>query len=181
MKKFIVLATAFTASLLAAPTLASDNNHAAHVKLVETLERVGVTVVVDNPIHCPPGREGGGSYSPFSALLAVCQDNGVSDGEMVDWTPNDYDTLRHEAHHVIQDCVEGTIADGRMDMLFNSNDWDEFTKDLDNYVSRVYLEQIKRGMNDKTAMEEVEAYVVAEFVTASSISNKVNDFCLKYC
>lgn len=179
MKNFIVLASAFTASLLATPTFASDTNHAAHVKLLETLEGIGVTVVVNNPIHCPPGREGGGSYSPFSALLAVCQDNGVSDGEMVDWTPNDYDTLRHEAHHVIQDCVEGTIADGRMDMMFNSNDWDEFTKGLDDYVSRVYREQINRGMNDKTAMEEVEAYVVAEYVPAASISNKLIEFCLK--
>ena len=178
MKKFIALVSAVAASIIASPSLASDNNHADHVLLMERLERVGVTVVVNNPIHCPPGREGGGSYSPFSALLAVCQDNGVSDGVMVKWTPNDYDTLRHEAHHVIQDCINGSIADGRMDMLFNSNDWEEFTKDLDEFVSRVYLNQIKRGMTDKVAMEEVEAYVVAEFIPAANISKKVRQFCM---
>lgn len=179
MKKFIATVTAIAASLVASPTLASDTNHADHIKLVETLEEIGVTVVVNNPIHCPPGREGGGSYSPFSALLAVCQDNGVSDGEMVNWTPNDYDTLRHEAHHVIQDCISGTIADGRMNMLFNGQEWDDFTKDLDEFVSRVYKEQIKMGMNDKVAMEEVEAYVVAEFIPAANISERVVDFCME--
>jgi len=178
MKKFVVLATAFAASLLSAPTLASDTNHQDHVNLANTLTEVGVTVTINNPIHCPPGREGGGSYSPFSALLAICQDNGVSDGVAVEWTPNDYDTLRHEAHHVIQDCISGTIADGRMDMLFNSKDWDEFTKGLDDYVSKVYKEQIKRGMTDKVAMEEVEAYVVAEFIPAANISKKVRQFCM---
>ena len=179
MKKFITLVSAVAASIIASPSLASDNDHAAHVLLMERLEKVGVTVVVNNPIHCPPGREGGGSYSPFSALLAVCQDNGDSDSVMVKWTPNDYDTLRHESHHVIQDCVSGSIADGRMDMLFNSNDWEQFTKGLDEFVSNVYRNQIRRGMTDKVAMEEVEAYVVAEYVPAASISNKVIEFCLK--
>ena len=35
------------------------------------------------------------------------------------------------------------------------------------------------GKSGKHAMEEVEAYIVAEFIDAPAIADKVLDFCLK--
>lgn len=179
MKKFISLVTFTAATLIGLPTLASGNDHVAHTKLVENLEKVGITMIVNNPVHCPEKRRGGGSYSPYSALLSVCQDNGNGDGVMVNWTLNDYDTLRHEAHHVIQDCVNGDVGDGKMAMLFDAEEWVQFTKGIDDFVYAVYSEQKKIGASDTVAMEEVEAYVVAEYIPAANIAKKVLDICLR--
>ena len=179
MKKFIATATAIAASLIATPSLANQLFHNDHVLIVENLSKVGVTMVINNPIHCPPKRAGGGSYFPGNAMLVVCQQNGLSDGVLVDWTSNDYNTLRHEAHHVVQDCVEGSISDNRMGMLFNGEDFLEFTEGLEEIVNYIYDDQRKMGKSGKHAMEEVEAYIVAEFIDAPAIADKVLDFCLK--
>lgn len=178
MKKFIATATAIAASLIATPSLADQQFHNDHVLIVENLSKVGVTMVINNRIHCPSSRAGGGSYYPGNAMLIVCQDNGLSDGKLVKWTSNDYNTLRHEAHHVVQDCVEGDISDNRMRMLFNNEDFLEFTKGLEEIVNYIYDDQRKMGNSGDHAMEEVEAYIVAEYIDAPAIAEKVLEFCV---
>ncbi len=179
MKKFIATVTAIAASLVASPALANDQQFIDnHIKIVENLRKVGVTVIVNNPLHCQSSRAGGGSYFPGNAMLIVCQDKGKGDNEIVNWTLNDYDTLRHEAHHVVQDCAKGTLGDGRMDMLFNGKDFLEFTEGLEETVDKLYQLQREDGLSGKQAMEEVEAYIVAEYIDADSIANKVLEFCL---
>lgn len=178
MKKFIATVTAIAATLTATPSYASDNSHDAHIKLVKNLTKVGVTLIVNNPIHCPSSRVGGGSYYPGNAMLIVCQDDGKGDSQMVNWSENDYDTLRHEAHHAIQDCAEGEIADNRMAMLFDGAEFLDFTKGLEKTVDKLYQLQREDGLSGKQAMEEVEAYIVAEYIDANSIANKVLEFCL---
>jgi hypothetical protein len=178
MKKFIATATAIAASLIATPSFADQQVHNDHVLIVENLSKVGVTVVINNPIHCPSSNAGGGSYYPGNAMLIICQNNGLSDGMVVDWTSNDYNTLRHEAHHVIQDCVEGELGDNRMRMLFEGEDFLEFTKGLDKVVDYIYNDQRKMGNSGDHAMEEVEAYIVAEYIDAPSIADKVIEFCV---
>ena len=178
MKKFIATATAIAASLIATPSLAQQQVHNDHVLIVENLSKVGVTIVINNPIHCPSSRVGGGSYYPGNAMLIVCQDNGLGDGKLVDWTSNDYNTLRHEAHHVVQDCVEGDIGDNRMGMLFDGEDFLQFTKGLDEVVDYIYDDQRKMGRSGDHAMQEVEAYIVAEYIDAPAIAEKVIEFCV---
>lgn len=178
MKKFIATVTALAASFVPTASFASQEFHNQHYKIVENLDRVGVTLVINNPIHCPSIRSGGGTYFPGNAMLVVCQDNGAGDNVQVEWTLNDYDTLRHEAHHVVQDCVSGQLGDGRMDLLFNGEDFLEFTKGLETFVDEMYNKQRESGLSGEDAMQEVEAYIVAEFISADAIANKVLDFCL---
>jgi hypothetical protein len=114
-------------------------------------------------------------------MLIVCQDNGVPGGPQVTWTLNDLDTLRHESHHVVQDCNEGTIADGLTDNLFYEE------QELIEFISKSSLttEQLKNlmeslkndGLSYTSIMIEVEAYIVAKDIEASSIANKVREFC----
>ena len=179
MKKFIATVTAIASSLVASPALANDQQFVDdHLKIVENLHKVGVTIVVNNPLHCSSSRAGGGSYFPGNAMLVVCQDKGKGDNEMVDWTLNDYDTLRHEAHHVVQDCAAGDINDDRMRMLFDGEDFLEFTKGLEQTVKSLYESQREDGLSGQQAMEEVEAYIVARYIPAGAIADKVLEFCL---
>ena len=38
--------------------------------------------------------------------MVICQERASANGQQVAWTAEDYDTLRHEAQHLIQDCVD---------------------------------------------------------------------------
>ena len=114
-------------------------------------------------------------------MLIVCQDNGVAGGPQVTWTENDLDTLRHESHHVVQDCNEGTIADGLIDNLFYEE------QELIDFISGSSLsaEEVKNlvsvlekdGLSPSSILIELEAYVVARDIDASTIADKVREFC----
>ena len=48
--------------------------------------------------------------------IMICQDDRIETSDQeVEWTENDYDTLRHEAHHVVQDCMKG--IDNEQDVI----------------------------------------------------------------
>ena len=41
--------------------------------------------------------------------MVICQENRIKGShEMVSWTEGDLDTLRHESHHLVQDCIGGS-------------------------------------------------------------------------
>ena len=73
-----------------------------HQYLFRTLQANGVTLTVNNHIHCRDG-DASGVYHTRTGVLAICQNNRQKAGEQVAWTQDDLDTLRHEAHHVVQD------------------------------------------------------------------------------
>ena len=51
-------------------------------------------------------------------LMVICQENRIPGvREMTSWTEEDLDTLRHESHHLVQDCRGG---DGRGDNVVGS-------------------------------------------------------------
>ena len=57
--------------------------------------------------------------NPF--LVVTIQDNRENSDIVDNWTPNDLDTIRHEAVHAIQDCIDGSV-DNELEMIF---DYDE--------------------------------------------------------
>ena len=121
MKK-LVLATLSALSLIP-----FNSVHAStfkdHVKLWKVLDEIGVTTVVNNPVHCYDSKpQLDGIYFPHSGLLVVCQDNRKPGEGQVKWTENDLDTLRHEAQHVVQDCAYGPLFDGKSRSMFDQNE-----------------------------------------------------------
>jgi hypothetical protein len=179
MKKFLTSILAGASVVLTSTPALAGNTYEDHVDLFNALNEVGIVTSINNRIHCSPGVDG--LYHTKAGILVICQDNGVTGGPQVSWTENDLDTLRHEAHHVIQDCSEGTIADGLMDNLFYEE------QDLIDFVSKSSFttEQVKSliktlendGLSASAILIELEAYVVAKDVEASSIANKVREFC----
>lgn len=168
------------AGILAIPAIFSNQVKAdeQHRYLATTIRSLGVPVTINTQLHCRPGESG--SY--FSAgFMVICQDNRSKEGVEVVWTVNDLDTLRHEAHHMIQDCAAGDIGDGKMSLMFNSEK--EFYQFLSNSSYTVeQLKQIaahyeKQGVTGYDLLMELEAFVVAKDIPADLIANKLKEYC----
>jgi len=174
-----------TATLIASLSIISPNSALAgemedHRYLWETLPRIGVTRHINDPEYCSKIEEYSGMYDAYNNILVVCQDNGRYDGEMVGWTDNDLDTLRHESHHIVQDCSNSTLADIHMDPMFSHDELKEFiagsglTKEKLEWIARNYA---ANGADEDVIIKEFEAFAVALSVNPRIIADKLVEFC----
>ena len=92
-----------------------------------------------------------GMYSPTHQMMIICQDDRypISTREMT-WTPNDYDTLRHESHHVIQDCLDG-IDNSTLVLLFEGDKLKEF---VTNSLSQKQINRIIKTYRSMVQMRK---------------------------
>jgi len=161
------------------PTIATANTIAEqHRYLARTIVSLGIPVTMNTQHHCSPGESG--SY--FSAgFMVICQDDSTGNGKEVQWTANDYDTLRHEAHHLLQDCAAGSIGDRKMSLMFNTKE------ELLGFLSRSgysqeQLQSIvnhyqKQGVDGYDLLMELEAFAVARSIPANMIADKLKEYC----
>ncbi len=175
MKKLLPLAAAVATVLTVAPAQASTMS--AHERLVGTLKDKGITIVL-NPPECKLASYAG-YYRSASGRMVVCQTHGVDGSyKQTGWTANDLDTLRHEAHHVAQDCIAGRIADNSLGTIYVK----PFafarqffgTYQINNIVS-VYKD---RGASDHMTVLEVEAFAVAEMNNPDQQVADLRKYCL---
>ena len=150
----------------------------SHLELYQTIHSYGVKVYINHPEYCD-GRVDG-SYISTLRILNVCQDNARPGGQEVTWTENDLDTLRHEAHHMVQDCAGGGHANGHLVHLFSNR------PQLLNFIENVLgEEEAKRlmtsdsyqGHNRERQLIELEAFATAAVISASDITDKMNEVC----
>ena len=89
-------------TLLAGPVSAVtlEERH-DHTKIVEALDRANFSLYVNEEPIC--GRDKDrflGAYIPAMRAIVICQEEKVVwDGEVIPFTEEDLDTLRHEAQH----------------------------------------------------------------------------------
>ena len=179
-KKFFATVVASAAVFAPVGVLAQDAKERAHQQLWEAVQRVGVHAVTNSPNFCDGNHHG--FYAPAERLLVVCQDNAKSyDGKMVPWSDNDFDTLRHEAHHIVQDCSLGGLGDqretafiGKDKELLQFIQHSGLTKDQLNWIVDSYK---KRGANDHVIKLELEAFAVAASVKADTIAKALIATC----
>ena len=189
-----VLATILTAGLLTfgvAPVSASiparpGNSFDDHADLVDTLTDAGVRVYF-NPSVCEPedGPTPSGFYISQSRQLVVCQDAGKYDGEVVPFTANDLDTIRHEAQHVVQDCIDG-IGDNSLINMFPVSE-DGRGLSLREFVAtsglspqtlmHIFTTYTAQGANTRVLALEFEAFAVANSIGAADIAQAVEKAC----
>lgn len=177
MKLQTIMGSALGAlSMAIMPAAIAGNTFDDHYQLYQTLHRHGITVAI-NPMSCAKGFDG--MYQPFKRLLTVCQDYGRPGGVEVEWTANDYDTLRHEAQHFIQDCNSGTNHDGQLDTLFNSEDLNDFiASTIGHQQAQIFLNSSAYSSLDEHGRKiEAEAFAVAAAIDASDIADKVTQVC----
>lgn len=166
-----------TAFGMAAPVMATPvrGSFEAHEHLWNTIQSVGVRTYI-NPNQCRE-RKADGFYMSSGPILVICQDNGTPGGPQVDWTDNDLDTLRHEAHHLVQDCNKGQLGDNSLAPIFDTQEelsefliGAEMTQEQVRRIIRVYG---NKGASNDVIIKELEAFAVARSISASSIANAV--------
>ena len=160
------LLTALTLTTLTTPVLAASNMN-EHQQLWNAVESVGVDIIVNEVELCHPKFNGGkrffGWYHGPSKMLVICQEAALADtrfnGEQRQWSAEDLDTLRHEAHHMVQDCRDDSLNQ-ELDTVY--------TKPI-NLAYRVLGEQgvagVLRAYSDKSEhmkVLELEAFAVAQ-------------------
>jgi len=168
MKSFIL---ALLSLGLVTPVGAYENTVGGHVPLAKAVNDASSFEV--NTLRCFQG-DMSGYYVLSTGAVVVCQDNARKIGVMVDWTSNDLDTLRHEAHHLLQDCMKGGIGDRQSRLFF-----DNLTPSLEALgPERVStIRDIYSDVPNDVINMEIEAFAVATYVNPDNIASSINKFC----
>ena len=185
MKTVTALATA---ALLAAPVSAEEvktlNGGFAylpesHSSLIQSINNAGISISVNVGAHCDGSHDG--FYSPSSQLLAICQDNAPRPHwSEVRWTANDLDTIRHEAHHLVQDCVADRQVGGKVALFFD--DKEQFKSFINKALTPEQQQSIikrysQAGAGEFMILMELEAFSVADTVSPDTIAEAIDRFC----
>lgn len=168
--------------VFANPSPAIANDADGHEQLWNAVQNAGVPIYVNEPSRCNGENSGIYLWNPDTkqGVMVICQDNGKEAGVQVAWTANDLDTLRHEAHHVLQDCLEGEIGDSKFGLFFTYPEkFNEFvtTALTERQIKVITLSYRKAGETDYTIFRELEAFAVARHVSPEIIAKAINKFC----
>ena len=168
--------TSLTLPLVAVGLVAAQahatNVDPGHMALGRAIAATGIDLKI-NPDICNY-QEADGWYWAAKNELVVCQDNATKAGEEVAWTSNDFDTLRHEAHHLIQDCLDGNLQGDIQNVYVDSP---RFVTGVltQNQIRRIASAYEERGI--ETIKVELEAFAVA---VADDPAEQVRDI-QRYC
>ena len=177
----------------ATPTLAwseATRLDAQHQYLWDTMESKGVWGFVNPEKVCQdPNRDIDGAYfysrEAQHPILVVCQDNRQNPStDEVAWTANDLDTVRHEAMHFLQDCMDDKI-DQQLQPFYDGPGgapgdltYREIMRRLgEEYAYRIYLTYNNAGADSKTIRLEHEAFYVAANISPVTIAQAIDAFC----
>ena len=100
----IFISTLTALATTAIPALA-ESNYNDHITLGQAVRSTGLTFKI-NPKECWEKNVFGWYWAAMNEMV-ICQENKRVVGQEVRWTEEDLDTLRHESHHLIQDCMDG--------------------------------------------------------------------------
>ena len=175
MNKFLPIAAAVATAFSMAPAQASTM--AAHERLVDEVQRVGVTVYL-NPPDCK-GASFAGYYQSAASRMVICQDNGI-DGtfQQARWTANDLDTLRHEAHHVAQDCIGLIRGNNELGTIYTKPFL--FAQQFFGTITIQNIVSTYKGLGASPQVQvlEVEAFAVAEMNNPDQQVANLRKYCL---
>ena len=147
--------------------------HNEHVELSDLVESVGIDVIVNHPV-CDKERAYGW-YSYQHKSIVICQEGKVKGStEQVEWTEEDYDTLRHEVHHVVQDCRGG--IDGVLSGIYK----EPFNLGK-NVLGVDGIRKVVRSYPEVSAhmlTMEIEAFSVAQMNDVEEQMNDVRTYCM---
>lgn len=180
MLKKLITTIAVTICCLVDPLpVKAQNTYDDHKELLTTIQDLGVVTLINHKIHCTKSEFAGIYYT--NGMLIICQENRkANNGIQIDWTEGDLDTLRHEAHHIVQDCAIGNIGDDKIGRMFSTNkeffDFIENSSYTENQLVNMYM-KLREDLSEEESFLEIEAYVVAKDIPAESIKRKIVDYC----
>ena len=181
--KSLTLAALTAATAFATPAVKADARFQSHANLFGAVEEAGVRIFFNDREACAD-KWGGGMYATNRdgrAAILICQDDGerIGTGNLVPMSPNDADSLRHEAHHLVQDCLDGRMTDGELETLFEGSELEEFVKrGLDTKKIEWIIETYgSKGADKEEILLELEAFSVAANVDPDKIANAIRRYC----
>ena len=160
-----------------APVMADERfSPEAHMRLLETVESLGVDVHIDHKSICQGTH---GAYGSRQGIFVVCRAS--SKETRGEWTPNDLDTIRHEAQHVLQDCIANGLGDGEFRTMFEGEMLDRFVRETIGYEQAERIVEIYRGNGtpEDQLMTEVEAFAIAAVIPPGMIEEKLKEVCVQ--
>jgi len=175
MFKYLLAAASFTATIVGNAVSAAPIP-AGHVRLVQSLRDAGYSVVVNHET-CDRDDVKYGFY--YRGNIVICQTNVAKGTRSInhDWNSEDLDTLRHEAHHAIQDCMDGRNFDGELSQVYD----DPFTF-ARNIIGVDGIRAVRSAYSDEdyaTQVLEVEAFAVAADNDTNEQVSDVYRFCVR--
>ncbi len=178
MKAFI--STLLASLAIAGPAIAAPLP-ADHQLFVDTMVNDGVNYVVNEPAEaCYGEKDLDGAYVVFEGerYLVVCQDNRTT-SDVVAWTANDLDTIRHEGFHIIQDCMAGTKNDQVLDTVFTSQAEviDALGVEQAMDIMSTYAQLYESHRHGDIRME-IEAFYAARDYSATELNSLYTQYCM---
>ena len=147
-----------------------------HNQLVGAIRSTGIQFKL-NPIECQQ-RESLGWYWASQNEMVICQEQataaGVS-GYEVQWTAEDLDTLRHEAQHLVQDCMVGGRRDGNLGSVYR--DPIGLAKEVLGGSAIGHILNAYSNLDDHGKVMELEAFSVAALNDPAEQVRDINKFC----
>ena len=170
-----ITSSAIGLSLLTIPGVSAKMN-SSHDELKRALNDVGVKVILNETDLCDGSKSG--MYSPDYNAIIICQDDRIETSDQeVEWTENDYDTLRHEAQHVVQDCMEG-IDNQKMSLFFDDRiEYLEFVVMGLTKSEFFQIVEAYRPLGNDILLNELEAFAVAKGVKPDTIAKAIRGVC----
>lgn len=140
------------------PVEAMSDNFRHHYNLAVAAESLGIDFQL-NPPACfsKTSPRAYGWYYAAGKQLVVCQVN-AKDSQEVAWTEEDLDTLRHEIHHLVQDCRDSEL-DGELHAVYT--DIPSLAKEVLGYSTIQKILEAYSDRSDYHKMMELEAFAVA--------------------
>ena len=175
MIKSIISALALTA--IVAPQ-ASANTFDRHNHLIDMVKATGVEFKI-NPTECDTMNAMGWfmTYRNGHQEMVICQENKIKGStRQVRWTAEDLDTIRHEAHHLTQDCMDGS-RNGALGAVYKRPielGYRVMGQAKTNWVAESYAEN---GASGHIQVMEIEAFAVAQMNDPIDQANDIRRYC----
>ena len=106
--------------------------------------------------------------------MVICQEQKRSVGVETTWTEEDLDTLRHEAQHLIQDCMDGS-RQGALGSVYK--DPIGLAKDVLGDASIRSILDTYSDASDHIKVMELEAFSVAAINDPLDQAKDIRNFC----
>ncbi len=171
------------APVVASPTYENRELIDDHIELLQTIADLGVSVYINDHTKCNQERDVAGYWHGARQTFVLCQEsirrsaNPVFEGETLLASDDDLDTIRHEAHHVIQDCLDGYL-DGGLNPYFDDQDLATFLEGYPDWKENKIVELYREdGAPEDVIKHEIEAWAVADTVSAKSITKVIKQVC----
>jgi len=146
----------------------------AHKALIDAVTSTNVQFKI-NPKECF-GKSVFGWYWSRKNEMVVCQEKKQQVGVETAWTPEDLDTLRHEAQHLLQDCMDGSqngsLASVYKDPIALAKQ--TLSQSQYNWIIKTYSED---GASEHIIIMELEAFSVAAMNDPAEQVRDINKFC----